>query len=79
MSLALIPGLGRQESLLVFSLLILWVVPIWLSIRIYRENQAHWRLFSVLATVCFSWIGFIVVRSIRAGASGYVDGRTKPS
>jgi hypothetical protein len=69
---------GGPEIFLLIVLPLLYVVPIWLSFRKYREGEEHWRGLSILATLLLSWVGYILIGSIRAGAKGYVEGRIQP-
>jgi hypothetical protein len=71
-------GLAGPELFLLLALPLLYVLPVWLSVRRYGPGQQHWRLFSILATLLLSWVGFILVASVRAGLAGYVEGRRPP-
>ena len=67
--------LGGPELMVLIGIPLLYVVPIWVSIRVYREGQSHWRLISIVAVLFMSWIGFILVRAVKSGIRGYVEGR----
>lgn len=73
-----IGGLGGRELFVLMVLPLLYIVPIWMSFRKYGEGKAHWRGLSILATLLFSWIGYILINSIHAGTQGYVEGRIQP-
>ena len=76
--LALIGGIGPSELFILLLLPLAYVLPIWLAFRKYGEGQSHWRALAILATVLFSWIGYILVSCVHAATGGYVEGR-KPS
>ena len=68
-------ALGGPELMVLVGIPLLYIVPIWLSIRNYRDGQSHWRLISIVAVLFMSWVGFILVRAIKSGIRGYVEGR----
>lgn len=68
-------ALSGDEMRILLSIPLFYLVPIWLSFRYYGKGEAHWRLFSILATVMGSWLGFVIVRAIRAGLRRYLEGR----
>ncbi len=76
--LRFIGGLGGRELSVLIVLPLLYVIPIWMSFRKYGEGKAHWRGLSILATLLFSWIGYILISSIHAGTKGYVEGHIQP-
>jgi hypothetical protein len=69
--------LGGPEMFILLLLPLLYLVPIWLSFRKYGEGKGHWRMLSIVATLLFSWLGYIVIGSLHSGAKGYVEARVQ--
>jgi hypothetical protein len=72
-------ALGGPELMVLIGIPLLYIVPIWVSIRVYREGQSHWRLISIVAVLLMSWVGFILVRAVKSGIGGYAEGRIRGS
>lgn len=70
-------ALGGDEMRILLSIPLFYLVPIWLSFRYYGKGERYWRLFSILATVVGSWLGFVIVRAIRAGLRAHLEGRVR--
>jgi TctA family transporter len=78
--LSFLGGLGASEWVALLGVPLLYILPLWLSFRNYGEGRTHWRTVSIVATLFFSWMGYILVSAMAAGTKGYVEGRTgKPS
>ena len=74
----LLSFLGGSEMFVLIVLPLLYVLPIWMSFRKYREGKSHWRALSIIATLLLSWIGYILISSLHSGASGYTQARVQP-
>lgn len=67
--------LGGQELFILLGIPLLYILPIWLSLRWYGPEQRQWRAISIIASLLMSWVGFILVRAIHSGFAGYQEGR----
>jgi len=74
----MIGGLDPSELFILLLLPLCYVLPIWLACRKYGEGKSHWRTIAILATVMFSWLGYILVSCIYSATGGYREGRTGP-
>ena len=72
----MIGGIGPSELFILLLLPLGYVLPIWLAFRKYGEGKAHWRTLAIVATVMFSWLGYILVSCIYSATGGYREGRT---
>lgn len=70
--------LQAQELIVLLGGGLGYLFPIALACKLYGKDELHWRHLTILATVLFSWIGFLTVRCIRAGVRGYVDAMEPP-
>ena len=80
MILPIQPGmaLGGPEWIVLLVIPLLYIAPIWLSVRMYRDGESHWRLFSIIAVLLLSWVGFVLVLATKSGIRGYLEGRSQP-
>ncbi|MGC4017041.1 MAG: hypothetical protein QM755_21390 [Luteolibacter sp.] len=66
--------MGSSEiSLIVVVFLI--TVPVIVSLRVYRNDLKLWKYLSVAASLIASWVGFILIRSIREGQRAHDQAR----
>jgi hypothetical protein len=67
--------MGTPELFVLLGIPLLFILPVWLSLKIYKDELRFWRQLSCLASILASWPGFIIVRSIHQARKGYEDQR----
>jgi hypothetical protein len=67
--------MGTQELFVLLGIPLLFILPVCLSLKIYKDELRFWRQLSCLASILASWPGFIIVRSIHQARKGYEDQR----
>lgn len=65
--------MGTPELLVLLGIPLLIILPIWLSLRTYKNELTLWKQLSCAASLFGSWVGFIIVRCAHQAYKGYQD------